>query len=412
MNFHGTLFMNPTPPQPNIKTSTRFSLPIPKIPGLPEIESGTHLISDTSIVRPREIVAGLLHQGTKAVLASGSKAGKTWVLLDLALSVATGTRFLRWGTARGKVLFINFEIHKAFIKERLTALMNRRGITNVEGLDIWNLRGKTADFEALVANIIRKVEGKNYALIVLDPIYKAMVGKSENGASGVGVLCNQLERLAERTGAAVVFSHHFTKGNAKKKAVIDRMSGSGVFARDADTILAFTEHVTPDCYTVETILRNMPAQESFVVQWSYPVMIERDDLDPEDIDMAGSETMNNDQGLLALNNGPLSNAEWQAQADGLGHSRATYYRIRRRLAQEGRVQFDRVINTWSLVVQVDDVPTVPPSSDAVGSLVAEPVPAPRIEPPLAPWERLSNRPAGAEQEDITGLWQGEPPPAR
>ena len=62
--------MNNNPPTTGIKTSTVFSLkPTPKIPGLPAINSGTHILADTSIVRPLERISGLLHQGTKGVLA-------------------------------------------------------------------------------------------------------------------------------------------------------------------------------------------------------------------------------------------------------------------------------------------------------------------------------------------------------
>ena len=408
------LIMNATSPSPGVISSEVFFFkPPPPLPSLPPLEPATRLIADNTLTRPPEIVHGLLNQGEKGVLAGASKSFKSWVELDLGVCVATGSPFFGRPTTRGKVLYVNLEIPKVFMRDRVNAVLRRRGITNIEGLDILNLRGKVGYFEALIASIIEAAKGKNYVLIIIDPIYKAMGGRSENSASGVGGLANQLERLAEGTGAAVFFTHHFTKGDAKKKSMMDRMSGSGVFARDADTIITLTEHSMPDCFTVEMTLRNFPPQDSFVVQWDFPIMIEREDLDPEDIDMEGVETMDNDQGLLALlNNGPLSNVEWQAQADGLGHSRATYYRIRRRLIEEGLVQFDRVINTWSFVMQVDDAPTVPPSSHEPASAGVEPVPAPRIEPPLAPWERPANRPAGAEQEDITGLWQGEPTPAR
>jgi len=322
----------------------------PKIPGLPLIDAGAQLITDMSIVHPNELVKGLLHQGTKAVVASGSKAGKTWILLDLALSVATGSNFLRWNTHQGRVLFINFEIQRAFMKDRLAAVMKRRNIERVDQLDFWNLRGKTADFEALVANIIKEVDGKNYALIILDPIYKAMAGKSENGALGVGALGSLLDRLTERSGAAVVFAHHFAKGDAKKKNAIDRMSGSGVFARDADTIITLTEHETTDCFTVEMILRNLPQQPAFVVQWEYPAMVEREDLDPEDVKHAGGETSETDEGLLELlKETPLRSGEWEKQAVALGLSRATFYRIKSVLKANGFVGFDAQTKTWNLV---------------------------------------------------------------
>ena len=346
--------MTTNPPTQGIKTSTVFSLkPTPKIPGLPIIHTGTNLLADTSIVRPQELIAGLLHKGTKGVLASVSKAGKTWLLLYMALCIATGTKFLRWNTTQGKVLFINLEIQTAFMKERLQTLMNRLGLKDSGDLHFWNIRGKAADFEALVANIIKETEGKGYSLIVLDPIYKMMGGKSENGAGGVAVLCNHLERIAEKTGAAVVYSHHFAKGNPKKKTAIDRMSGSGVFARDADSIITLTEHTEPDCYTVEMILRNLAQQPSFVVQWEYPVMVEREDLDPEDFKQ-DEETTDTDEGLLELlKDKPLSTGEWLVLANEISVSRATFYRIKRDLKANGYIKFDAKPKTWGLVPKVE-----------------------------------------------------------
>ena len=229
--------MEKTASNPKVVTTTFKLKPPPSIPGLPAIASSSVLIGDDTISRPAELVTGLLHRATKGVLASGSKAGKTWLLLYLALCVATGRAFLRWPTVQGKVLFINLEIQTPFIKERLLALMGRLGITDSGDLDFLNWRGKTADGEALIANIIKETEGKGYSLIIIDPYYKLMNGKSENAAGSVAKFCHQLEWIAERTGAAVVYSHHFTKGDAKKKRMMDRMSGSGVFARDADTVL-------------------------------------------------------------------------------------------------------------------------------------------------------------------------------
>ncbi len=335
---------------PNVQKTSTFSLfPVPRIPGLPAIDNATQFVSSTDIVRPNELVCGLIHQGTKAVLASGSKIGKTWILLDMALSVATGTDFLRWKTNVGKVLFINFEIQRAFIKSRVETLMQRRGISKADNLNLWNLRGKTANFEALVANIIREIQGKNYSLIILDPIYKAMVGKSENMSSGVGELCHQLERLAERTGAAVVFAHHFTKGDAKKKAAIDRMSGSGVFARDADSIITLTEHKVAGCYTLEMTLRNLAPQHPFVVQWDYPVMVERDDLDPEEMQSERDENLNGFGQVLydIVKVTPMTNIEWLAQCIDSGVSRATFYRVKALLRENGHVSYDATRKLWS-----------------------------------------------------------------
>jgi hypothetical protein len=311
---------------------------------LPEIDQAAALLADR-MVKPAEIIEGVLHGGTKAVLASGSKVGKTWVLLNLATAVATGTPFLRFKTQKSRVLFINFEIRREFIADRLKIIQQQKKEPDLSGLAFWNLRGQTADFEMLTESIIQRAGEGKYALIVLDPIYKAMVGKSENVSSSVGVLCNQIEQIVEATGAAVIFAHHFTKGNASKKNQIDRMSGSGVFARDADTIITLTEHQQKDCYSVEMTLRNLAPQPPFVIEWKYPVMVERPDLSPSDF-KSDEEVVDPYEPLVSLlDETPLTTPEWLEAALEIGYSRASFFRDKSVLVDKSRVRMNED-KTW------------------------------------------------------------------
>ena len=81
---------------------------------------------------------------------------------------------------------------------------------------------------------------------------------------------------------------HFSKGNQANKAAIDRISGSGVYGRDADTIINLTQHQEPDCLTVEFTLRNHQGLDPFVVEWKYPLMVRRKDLNPAQLKVASS----------------------------------------------------------------------------------------------------------------------------
>lgn len=316
--------------------------------GLPKIDEGSALIADENLAVPREIVAGVLHAGTKGVLASSSKAGKTWVMLDLATSITTGTRFLKWSTTGGKVLFVNFEIHRAFIKGRLQIIKERKELPNLDNLRVWTLRGASAEPDDVIQAIVDEIRTDRYALIILDPIYKLMLGRSENMASGVGALVQNIDQLMEKTGAAVVYAHHFTKGNQAKKTAMDRISGSGVFARDADTIITLTEHKEEGCYAVEMTLRNLPPQPAFVVEWDFPLMVERPDLDPDDLKREEGEDDDDLEPLLELlDPKPLTTGEWQEAAEGEGYSRPTFFRKRVRLEAAGRVEFDRHQRTWA-----------------------------------------------------------------
>jgi len=317
---------------------------------LPNIDGGNVLLADRTLAAPRELVAGLLHAGTKCVLGGSSKAGKTWLLLALAVCIATGTLFLRWPTTACLVLYINLEIHRAFIKQRLQTIAAKMGLTDLSNLHILTLRGQGVDFDTLLEQIIERIKGERYALIILDPLYKLMVGRSENTAGSVGVLCHQIEQLIERTGAAVVYAHHFTKGNAAKKKAMDRLSGSGVLARDADTIITLTEHQEEGCYAVEMTLRNLPPQPAFVAEWDFPVMKERRDLDPADLKRAGDEDIQDDdlEPLVdLLDENPLTTGEWQAAAEREDYSKATFYRMKQKLVAAKRVKMDQTATFWT-----------------------------------------------------------------
>src|SRR4029077_12679540 len=147
-------------------------------------------------------------------------------------------------------------------------------------IELWNLRGHFASHHILIPQIIERVKDRDYALIILDPIYKLYGETDENKAGDVARLMNALEKLAVDTGAAVAFGAHYSKGNQSSKESIDRISGSGVFARDPDTIISFTTHEEAGCFVVEPILRNLPPIDPFVVRWQFPLMQRDESLDP------------------------------------------------------------------------------------------------------------------------------------
>ena len=120
-------------------------------------------------------------------------------------------------------------------------------------------------------------------MIVLDPIYKLLGARDENKAGDIASLLNEIELLAVKTGAAVAFGAHFSKGNQSQKESIDRIGGSGVFARDPDTILTFTRHDETDCFTVDATLRNHPPIDPFVVRWEFPLMCVDSTFDPANL---------------------------------------------------------------------------------------------------------------------------------
>jgi hypothetical protein len=300
---------------------------------LPELIDAAAFIA-CLIEPPAELVEGILHLVSKLVFGGSSKSFKTWCLLDLAISIATGTNWLGRRTAQGKVLFVNFEIQPHAWQRRISAVAEAKAVQIQPGaITLWNLRGHAADFRQLIPKIIERCRAEKFALIILDPIYKLYGGTDENAAGDVAELLNSLESLAVETGAAIAFGAHFAKGNASAKEAIDRISGSGVFARDPDSLLIFTKHETDDAFTVEPILRNFAPVAPFVVRWEFPLMRPDDELDPAKLKQAAGRkpTYLPDDLLKLLPRAGLMNPEWMEKAAEEGISRPTFYRLKKAL---------------------------------------------------------------------------------
>ena len=207
------------------------------------------------------LIEGVLRQGHKLLLAGPSKAGKSFALLELCVSIAEGREWLGFGCAQGRVLYVNLELDRASCLNRLrdvygavgdglpqspsaTAPSGREPFGKAPGslrnIDIWNLRGSAVPMDKLAPKLIRRAQKKNYIAIIIDPIYKVITG-DENSADQMAKFCNQFDLICNRLGCAVIYCHHHSKGAQGQKSAMDRASGSGVFARDPDALLDMIE---------------------------------------------------------------------------------------------------------------------------------------------------------------------------
>ncbi len=90
---------------------------------LPEIEFLREFVANVPNP-PAQIIEGILHQGCKMILGGTTKSNKSWGLLDLAISVASGEKWWSRRCARVPVVCINFKLHRWAM--RLTGLQSHR----------------------------------------------------------------------------------------------------------------------------------------------------------------------------------------------------------------------------------------------------------------------------------------------
>lgn len=215
---------------------------------LPEAKVRSDFSPEEEKLSP-ELIRGLFRANQKMMLSGASKSGKSFMLIELALCLASGRAWLGYPCMECKVLYVNLEIAGSSFLKRIDDVSRAIGLEQPEwnlNLKILNLRGFHTTLEemrgALIALALDEEAetGVPFSAIILDPIYKISNGE-ENSAKDVGAFCAQMDVICRETGSSVIFSHHHSKGDQGGKSAQDRASGSGVFARDADTMIDMIE---------------------------------------------------------------------------------------------------------------------------------------------------------------------------
>jgi len=147
------------------------------------------------------------------ILGGEPKCYKSFLALDLAVSVASGTACLRQFPVRrtGKVLLFPAEDSLAIVRQRLEGLA---AITQVdfpslpvEVITAPSLRLDTATDRQRLADTIQKLQP---ILLVLDPLIR-LHRIDENDASQVAALLSYLRELQRRFRLAILLVHHARK---------------------------------------------------------------------------------------------------------------------------------------------------------------------------------------------------------
>lgn len=201
---------------------------------------------------PEELIKGVLRCGHKMLISGSSKAGKSFLLMELCIALAEGRKWLSFDCRKSKVLYVNLEIDPASCINRFLEIYKALGIEpmHMEDITVWNLRGHAIPLDQLVPKLVRRIRDLHYDAVIIDPIYKVITG-DENNASDMGAFCNQFDKICAEAGCAAIYCHHHSKGAQGQKRAMDRASGSGVFARDPDAQLDMIEVEMDDVTRVQ-----------------------------------------------------------------------------------------------------------------------------------------------------------------
>ncbi len=169
------------------------------------------------------------------------KAYKTTTVLDLAVSIASGERFLGRFAVKtpGRVLYLHNEGKPAEIQGMLHRIAFEKGAFGPEGdewgrdlpLDIRSLSGFNLAEESHREELLNYIRTAEPVAVILETWYLLAGDVDENEAKEVKPVIQWLLAVAEEERCAMIVSHHFRKGAREGGRISDAVSGSGVFAR-------------------------------------------------------------------------------------------------------------------------------------------------------------------------------------
>jgi len=176
----------------------------------------------------RWLIEGLWGASSVGVIGGAPKCSKTWLGLDMALSVATGTPCLgRYAVPeRGPVLIYLAEDALPVVRERVAGMARHRGL-DLESVDIHVITASTLrlDLEPHCAQLLETARRLRPRLLVLDPLVR-LHRIDENNAGEVAKLLAYFRSLQRQLDLSVILVHHTRKNAAGGVAAGQGLRGS------------------------------------------------------------------------------------------------------------------------------------------------------------------------------------------
>jgi len=189
----------------------------------------------------RWLIETLWMHSAVGVIGGTPKSLKTWIGLEMAVSVASATACLgRFNVPRqGSALIYLAEDRLCAVRERLDALCHHRGLS-LETLDLHVITAPSLRLDTRIDIDRLDVTLRRYApsLLLLDPFVRLHCG-DENSAQDVATILASLRELQRNHDTAIAVTHH-TRKNQRGHQNGQALRGSGDFHAWSDSALYLT----------------------------------------------------------------------------------------------------------------------------------------------------------------------------
>lgn len=202
--------------------------------------------------KPQFLFEDIVMEGDYGLISAEDKAGKSFVMMDAAISAASGLPWVdKFKTLiSGPVVICVGEGRERKQVRRIMAIGRHKGLTDDEiaalPLHIM-LSVPTLKDEDNLIELENKIREVKPVLVIIDPFYLAAAGINLSQINEVGTVLKPLQAIIERHNTALIISHHWNKtgtGDAHSRASGVGLTAWGRFLISIEIKKASTDPIT------------------------------------------------------------------------------------------------------------------------------------------------------------------------
>lgn len=180
------------------------------------------------------VVENALLKYQPCVVGGASKTLKTSIALDMAISVASGTKFLdRYKAHKHRVMFLSGESGQAAIRNTAKAIMKTRGISgpDINGWLMFSWKLPKLSDATDIALLRRTISKYKIDVLFIDPLYLCLTRGSDLSATNIfdmGTAFGGITSACQEERCTLILVHHHNrKGNPHSRPTLADLSMAG-----------------------------------------------------------------------------------------------------------------------------------------------------------------------------------------
>ena len=221
---------------------------------------------------PQFLICGLLPYQGKLIIAGQPKVGKSFLLLEMAICLTSGTPFLGVFPIRNqvKVTLLQVELPTDILTNRLIAASKIARDGALDRFYLLQTRGLRLNKESDLLQLKQELAPIHPQVLLLDPLFMLYTG-SYQFLDEVAEFFNNLDNLSSSLSLATVVVHHLRKpmrdryGRIVEQSALDIL-GSIAFRGGVDASIILQGH--PDKLEIQFDLRHLPPTDPMIVSFS------------------------------------------------------------------------------------------------------------------------------------------------